>query len=59
MFIVNITVGEDDVVHTLVHAPLCLMTEVVDRLAQAFLALLRVKDDGKLLRLEPLIPYIT
>ena len=59
MRLVDVAVTEDDVVDPFVHAPLCLMAEVLYRLAQSLFTLLDIEEDRKLLRLESLIPYIT
>ena len=59
VLLVDVTIGEDDVVHTLVDAGFCLVTEFVECFAQAFLTLLDFKEDGQFLRVETFIPYIT
>ena len=55
MRLVNIPVAEDDVVHSLVHTVLCLMTEIVQRLAQSFFSFLDVEEYREFLCLESFV----
>ena len=55
MLLVNVAVGENDVVHALVHAALGFVTEAVQRLLQSFRPLFRIEEHGELLCLESLI----
>ena len=57
--VVDVAVAEDNVVHTLVHAGLGLMTQIVQCLAQAFLALLHIKENGQFLGIESFIANVT
>ena len=40
MRLVDVAIAQDDIVHALIHARLCLMAQVVERLSQALFALL-------------------
>ena len=58
MCLVDVAVGEDDVVYTLVHALLRLLAEVVDGHLQAALPLRNVEEHRELDGLETLVAYV-
>ena len=58
MLVIDVTVSEDDVVHTFIHACLSGMAEVVESRSQPFLASLHIKEHRQFLGLESLIPYV-
>ena len=58
MCLVDVAVGEDDVVYTLVHALLRLLAEVVDGHLQAALPLRDVEEHRELDGLETLVAYV-
>ena len=57
--LVEVAIAQDDVVHTLIHTLLGLLTEVVERLAQSAFTLRNLKENGQLLGVETLIADIT
>ena len=59
MLVINIAVREDDVVDTLVNTCLGILAELVQGLAETFLAFLYIEEDGQLLGVESLISDIT
>ena len=59
MCLIDIAVRENNVVYPLVHTGLGLMTQVVQCLTQAFLALTHFEENGELLGVESLIADVT
>ena len=58
MLAVDVAVGEDDVVDTLVHALLCLLAQIVESAAQTAFAFLHLEEHGQLHGVESLVADI-
>ena len=53
--LVDVTVRENDVVHTFIHTRLCLLAQILDSLSQSTRTFFNVEQHGEFLRLETLV----
>ena len=59
MLLINVTVGKDDIVHSVIYRSLCLLAQRIYSLAQSLLAFLLVEEHRELPCLKALITYVT